>query len=190
MVQKTDNRLLRQRNKMKRRKPSFRRPESWRYVRVKESWRKSIGIDSMTRRKEIGGATEPNVGYRSPNKVRGLHPSGYEEVRVENMKDLEGLSPKKHAIKISARLGAKKRIALIEYLQNKNFKILNLGTSQKEMESLEAMGTAEIGEEELLEEAEEEKEEIESEADLEKKGLDKKTSVKKEIDKKKTEKEK
>jgi len=52
---------------------------------------------------------------------------------------LEELNNKKHAIKISAKLGAKKRIELIENAQNRNFKILNIGASQKEIEEFEAM---------------------------------------------------
>jgi hypothetical protein len=79
------------------------------------------------------------VGYRGPKKVRGLHPSGYEEVRVSNLSELEDLNHRKHAIKISAKLGAKKRLELIENAQNRNFKILNIGVSQKELEDLEAM---------------------------------------------------
>jgi large subunit ribosomal protein L32e len=79
------------------------------------------------------------MGYRGPKKVRGLHPSGYEEVRVVNINDIEGLNNKKHALKISSKLGVKKRIALIDYVQSRGFKVLNLGISQKELEGLEAM---------------------------------------------------
>jgi large subunit ribosomal protein L32e len=132
-------RLLELRKKLKKKKPSFRRAASCRYKRVKDSWRKARGIDSKTRKKKKSGVKSPNIGYRTPKDVRGLHPSGYEEVRVINKKDLEKLSPKKHALKISSRLGARKRIPLIDYAQSKGFKILNLGISQRELEELEAM---------------------------------------------------
>ena len=132
-------RLMEIRKKMNKKRPSFRRVESWRYVRVKDSWRKARGIDSQTRKKTKTGVKSPSVGYRSPKKVRGLHPSGYEEVRVISIRDLENLIPNKHAIKISAKLGAKKRIELVDYAQKRNFKILNIGISQKEMEKFEAM---------------------------------------------------
>ena len=55
------------------------------------------------------------------------------------MDDLQFLNNKKHALKISGKLGAKKRISLIDFCQKKGFKILNLGISQKEIESLESM---------------------------------------------------
>ena len=144
-------RLLYIRKKLKNKRPSFRRVESWRYKRVKDAWRKARGIDSKTRRKKKSGIKSPTVGYRSPKKVRGLHPSGYEEVRIFNINDLKGLNNKKHAIKVSGKLGAKKRIALVDYIQRKGFKVLNLGISQKELESFESMLKSSPEEEEYLE---------------------------------------
>ena len=144
MVQ--NKRLLELRKKIHKKKPSFRRVESWRYKRVKDPWRKARGIDSQTRKKTKSGVKSPSVGYRSPKKVRGLHPSGYEEVRVVTIQDMNNLNKNRHAIKISGKLGAKKRVVLIDYCQKRGFKILNLGISQKEIESLEAMAEAPISE--------------------------------------------
>jgi len=132
-------RLMDLRNKIKKKRPSFRRVESWRYKRVKDSWRKARGIDSKTRKKTKSGVKSPTVGYRGPKQVRGLHPSGFEEVRVFKEDDMIGLNNKKHAIKISGRLGAKKRIRLIDHAQKRGFKVLNLGISQKELERFESM---------------------------------------------------
>jgi large subunit ribosomal protein L32e len=137
-----DKRLMELRKKLKKKRPSFRRVESWRYKRVSNSWRKSRGIDSKTRKKKKSGVKSPCVGYRTPKKIRGLHPSGYEEVRVTTIKDLNDLKKNRHAIKISSKLGSKKRIALIDYCQKRGFKILNLGISQKELEMLEAIAEA------------------------------------------------
>ena len=131
-------RLLELRKKINKKRPSFRRVESWRYVRVKDSWRKARGIDSRTRIKSKSGVKSPSAGYRGPKKIRGLHPSGFEEVRVEIIDDLKDLNNKKHAIKISTKLGIKKRINLIDYAQKRGFKILNIGISQREIDSLEA----------------------------------------------------
>jgi large subunit ribosomal protein L32e len=130
--------MLELRKKMNKKRPSFRRVESWRYKRVKDSWRKARGIDSQTRKKTKTGVKSPSVGYRGPKKVRGLHPSGFEEVRVHNINDLKGLNNKKHAIKVSSKLGIKKRISVIDYAESRGFKVLNLGISQGELERLEA----------------------------------------------------
>ena len=148
-------RLIELRKKINKKRPSFRRVESWRYVRVKDSWRKARGIDSRTRIKSKSGVKSPSAGYRGPKKVRGLHPSGFEEVRVEVIDDLKNLNNKKHAIKISTKLGIKKRIKLIEYAQRRGFKILNIGISQREIDSLEAAlesSIEELDDDDLLEE--------------------------------------
>ena len=139
-----DKRLMELRKKINKKRPSFRRVESWRYKRVKDSWRKARGIDSKTREKRKSGVKSPTIGYRGPKKVRGLHPSGYIEVLIFTFDDLKNLNKNKHAIKISGKLGAKKRIVLTDYCQKRGFKILNLGVSQKEIEMLEKMAEAPI----------------------------------------------
>ena len=166
-------RLLELRKKINGKRPSFRRVESWRMIRVKDSWRKARGIDSKTRRKTKAGVKSPSIGYRGPKKVRGLHPSGFEEVRISNKEELIklNLSPKKHAIKISGRLGARKRLEIIDWLQKRNFKILNLGISQKEMEELETM--LEESDKELVDEEEELDEEAEElDEDIDENGVE------------------
>ncbi|MFX1316766.1 MAG: 50S ribosomal protein L32e [Promethearchaeota archaeon] len=139
-------RLMELREKIKKKRPSFRRVESWRYKRVKGSWRKARGIDSQTRKKTKTGVRSPTVGYRGPKKVRGLHASRYVEVRVNNVNEIKNLKKTKHAVKISSKLGAKKRLALIDFCQKRGFKILNLGISQKEIESLESLVKSPISE--------------------------------------------
>ena len=66
------------------------------------------------------------------------------EVLITTIDDLQNLNKKKHALKISRKLGAKKRIILTDYCQRRGFKILNLGVSQKEIELLEQMAEAPI----------------------------------------------
>jgi large subunit ribosomal protein L32e len=138
MVQRKLAGLLRLRKNLSRRRPKFVRVESWRLIRVKPPWRKARGIDSQTKLKRKSGVKSPKIGYRGPKIVRDLHPSGYEDVKVTTIEDLKNLNKKKHAVKISSKLGAKKRIALIDHAQKLGFKILNIGISQKEMESLES----------------------------------------------------
>ena len=71
---KQDKRLMELRKEINKKRPSFRRVESWRYKRVKDSWRKARGIDSKTRKKKKLGVKSPTMGYRGPKKVRGIHP--------------------------------------------------------------------------------------------------------------------
>lgn len=122
-----NERLMRLKKKLNKKKPDFKRYESWRYNRVKGGWRAARGIDSKTRQKRKSGIKSPNVGYRTPKAVRGLHPSGYKEVVVSNIKEVEGLSPEEYAVTIASNVGARKRMQLVEELQSKEFKILNSG---------------------------------------------------------------
>ena len=52
-------------------------------------------------------------------------------------------------------MGAKKRIGVIDYAQSRGFKVLNLGISQRELESLEAVlesSIEDLEDDDLLEE--------------------------------------
>ncbi len=58
---------------------------------------------------------------------------------MNNIGEIATLDPKVNCIKIGARVGARKRITLIEKLREKQFKILNLGMSEKEFEEFQTM---------------------------------------------------
>ena len=53
----------------------------------------ALGI--KTRKKKKLGVKSPTIGYRAPKKVRGLHPSGYKEVRITNIQDLKNLNKRR-----------------------------------------------------------------------------------------------
>ena len=132
------NRLLRIRAAKKKKQPPFVRVESWRYDRVKESWRHPRGIDSHTREKRKSGIKSPSVGYRTPKAVRGLHPSGLEDILVFHLEELEALDPEIHGIRIAARLGGRKRLSLIEAAEEKGFRVLNYSLESAISEEMEA----------------------------------------------------
>ena len=118
-------RLLRLREKMKRKRPDFVRQESWRYVRVKESWRRPRGIDSKMRLKVKGWPRCPEVGYRGPRAVRGLHPSGFEEVIVHNVEELQKVDPERQAVRIAHTVGGRKRAEIIAEAERLGITVLN-----------------------------------------------------------------
>lgn len=151
----TGERPLKKRQLSKHKKPKFKRQESWRYKRVKENWRKPRGIDSKMRKKVKGWPPSPEAGYRSPKKIRGLHPSGYVEVRVQTVEDLNGLDPETQAIRIARTVGGKKRVEILALADERGIHVLNPRIA-KELEEFEE---EEMEEEEEEKEGEKEKEE-------------------------------
>jgi len=129
-------RLLRLRRRIASKRPRFRRQESWRYVRIKESWRRPRGIDSKMRLKKKGWPPSPSVGYRGPKAVRGLHPSGYEEVLVYNVGDLATIDPETQAIRIAGTVGARKRATILAEAEKRGIRVLNPGF-EEEVEEIE-----------------------------------------------------
>ncbi len=107
-------------------KPKIRRQESWRYKRLSESWRKPRGKSSRMRIRRKGWPTSPRIGYKSPAKERGLHPSGLREVLVHRPGELTGLSPEKEVVRIAAGVGERKRVVIADQAQQLGLRILNL----------------------------------------------------------------
>ena len=139
-MKRQKERIIKERERIMNKKPKFRAEESWRYKRVKENWRKARGIDSKMRRKVKGWPRTPTVGYRGPKKARYLHPSGFAEVLVHNIDDLEKIDPKTQAIRISHTVGAKKRIEISTRAEEKGVRILNpikIEVMEEEVEEME-----------------------------------------------------
>ena len=123
---------LKARKRAKKKKPDFVRPESWRYVKLKENWRRPRGLDHKVRRKIKGWPPGVSVGYKGPKAARGLHPSGYKEVLVHNAKELSKVDPKSEAARIAHTVGKRKRAQIIAEAKKKKVFILNF-TPVKEL---------------------------------------------------------
>ncbi len=131
---------LRTRERAKKKKPSFARPESWRYDKFSESWRRPRGLDHKMRRKFKGWPPTVSTGYKGPKSARGLHPSGYREVLVSNASDLAKVDPKTQAARIAHTIGMRKRAQIIAEAKKQKVYVLNfkvIKESLKEKESPE-----------------------------------------------------
>ncbi len=126
------SKLIKLRAKIKSRKPAFIRQESWKYKRLSEAWRRPRGLDNKVRKCKKGYIKMPNIGYRSPRKVRGYHPTGRVEVLVENIKQLDLLDPAKHIIRLSSKLGMRKKTEIVQLAQEKGLPITNLPLKRAE----------------------------------------------------------
>ncbi len=147
-------RLMKLRKRISKKRPHFKRFESWRFVRIRDQWRKPRGIDNKMRTEESGWPKSVKVGYRGPSAVRGLHPSGMEEVMVWNPGDVEGVDAETQVARIGGSVGGRKREAILEKAEKLQIRILNPGKKElmDEFEELVTEDEEELPEEELEEE--------------------------------------
>lgn len=117
---------LKLRRELKDRTPTFRREEWFRYKELSRSgWRRPRGITSAMRRHYKYRHNVVTIGYGGPNVVKGLHPSGFEEVHVWNVADLDRIDPKKQAARVGGSVGARKREGIEKEAAKRNIRILN-----------------------------------------------------------------
>ncbi|TYL35890.1 50S ribosomal protein L32e [Natronococcus pandeyae] len=116
-------------------KPQFNRQDYHKKKRTPESWRRPRGQLSKQRRGVKGKGPKVQAGFRTPESVRGKHPSGFEEVRVENVDDLEGVDGDREAVRIGSSVGARKRERIEEVAEDQGVRVLNPTYEEVEVES-------------------------------------------------------
>lgn len=164
--------LVEIRARLKERIPKFLRVNYARYKRIKDSWRKQRGRDNKIRKSIKGAGAKVSVGYGTPKNLKHIHPSGYREILIRSLRDLENVDPKTDAIRISSSIGLKKRLEILKIAKERGIHVINPNvisrvrdkgySSVKEM--LEAMSLSskritQKEEEEKKEDKEEEKKE-------------------------------
>ncbi|ESP88909.1 50S ribosomal protein L32e [Candidatus Halobonum tyrrellensis] len=106
-------------------KPQFNRQDYHKKKRTPTSWRRPRGGLSKQRRGIKGKGPKVEAGYGSPKAARGLHPSGFEEVRVHNTDDLEGVDPDTEAVRIGSSVGGRKRERIEDVCEDREIRVLN-----------------------------------------------------------------
>ncbi|AGN02183.1 50S ribosomal protein L32e [Salinarchaeum sp. Harcht-Bsk1] len=105
--------------------PQFNRQDYHKKKRVPTSWRAPRGGLSKQRRGIKGKGDTVEAGFRSPEAVRGRHPSGFEEVRVHNPDDLEGVDGETEAVRIASGVGGRKRERIEDEAEEAGIRVLN-----------------------------------------------------------------
>ncbi|HKZ99893.1 MAG TPA: 50S ribosomal protein L32e [Thermoplasmata archaeon] len=118
-------RLLRVRAKKAAARPPFHRQEWFRYKKFGDEWRKPQGGQSKLRRHFGYRWNLPSIGYRGPREVRGLHPSGFREVLVHNVRQLDGIDPARQAVRIAHAVGTRKRELIEKACAKREIRVLN-----------------------------------------------------------------
>ncbi|MDI9395094.1 MAG: 50S ribosomal protein L32e [Euryarchaeota archaeon] len=123
-------RLFNVRKVLKGKKPHFKRACHHKFKKLDENWRRPRGGQSKQRRKYISKGALAQIGYGSPAAVKGLHPSGYSDVLISSIAELELVDPSFEAIRIAGKIGAKKKAIIIEKAREAGIKVLNPGRSE------------------------------------------------------------
>ncbi|WP_407355655.1 50S ribosomal protein L32e [Methanolobus sp. WCC5] len=118
-------RLFKVRKIQKHKKPDFKRTDSHKYKRLDSNWRRPRGLQGKQRRHFKAKGALAQVGYGSPVAVRGLHPSGYAEVLVFTVAQLDNLNAAEEAIRIAAKVGARKKALIEAKAAELSIKVLN-----------------------------------------------------------------
>ncbi|PSQ26823.1 50S ribosomal protein L32e [Halobacteriales archaeon QS_9_68_17] len=118
-----EERLLDERRRVG--KPKFNRQDHHKKKRVSTSWRRPRGQLSKQRKGVKGKGDTVEAGFRTPTEVRGKHPSGFEEVRVHNVDDLDGVDGDREAVRIASKVGARKRERIEEQAEDQDIRVLN-----------------------------------------------------------------
>tara|TARA_B100001093_G_scaffold344290_1_gene329043 strand:- start:379 stop:996 length:618 start_codon:yes stop_codon:yes gene_type:complete len=114
------------RAEQKKKTPSFRRTEWFRYKRLSRSgWRAPHGMDSKQRRNYKYRSALVRVGHGKVAAARGLHPSGFREVMVQNTTDLEIIDPETEAARIGRSVGGRKREQIYSRADELGIRVLN-----------------------------------------------------------------
>jgi len=104
---------------------TFKRDGFGKKRQLSDSWRKPRGQHNKQREQKKAKGALPKPGFGSPVAVRGMHPSGFFEVLVTSLKELEGLDPKTQAVRIGATVGTRKRVIIQEQAVSAGLKVLN-----------------------------------------------------------------
>lgn len=110
----------------KKKTPSFRRTEWFRYKRLSRSgWRAPHGMDNKQRRNFKYRGSLVRIGHGKVAAARFLHPSGFREVMVHNVADLEAIDPETEAARVGGTVGGRKRETIYSRADELGIRVLN-----------------------------------------------------------------
>ncbi len=118
-------RLFKVRKVLKAKKPHFNRTDAHKYKRLDSNWRRPRGLQGKQRKHIKAKGALAQAGYGSPVAVKGLHPSGYADVLVRNVGDIDAIDATIEAIRIARTVGAKKKAVIEEKAAELGIKVLN-----------------------------------------------------------------
>ncbi|OGS41761.1 MAG: 50S ribosomal protein L32e [Euryarchaeota archaeon RBG_16_62_10] len=117
---------LRKRAEIGSRRPEFLRQEWHRRKRLQRTgWRNPRGDHSKMRQHYAYRRNVVSIGYGGPKAARHLHPSGFREVMVRTIKDLDRIKPELEAARVAHQVGMRKRLEIEEKADELGIRVLN-----------------------------------------------------------------
>ena len=119
----------------KRKKPKFLRVESHKKIKLgkgvkkNQKWHSAIGRHNKLRLGRKGRIQTPKVGWGASGSTKGFV-AGIEAVRVENLKELANV--KKGSGIIVGKVGARKKLSILEKAKEMGIKVLNRYVKKEE----------------------------------------------------------
>ncbi|MGQ9588287.1 MAG: 50S ribosomal protein L32e, partial [Thermoplasmata archaeon] len=108
------------------RRPAFLRQEWHRRKRLQRAkWRRPQGDHSKMRQHYAYRPNVVSIGFGTPRGARFLHPSGFKEVMVWNVEDLDKIKPEVEAARIAHQVGMRKRIEIEDRADELGIRVLN-----------------------------------------------------------------
>ena len=121
-----NNDLLKLRKEMKDKKPDFIRQAAHRKKKLGDRWVRPKGLQSKLRLHRKGHHKLVEIGYSSPAAVRGFTRKGFLPVPVSSIKDMNAIDKKTQCAVISATVGMKKKLQLLEVAKKANVTVSSI----------------------------------------------------------------
>jgi len=131
-------RLMEIKSAMKKRRPSFKRQEFNKRIRLsRSSWRKPRGVDSKMREQWGGYRAIVKIGYGTPRKLRGRLSNGLIEVKVSTVKELNSLTKDQIAV-IPRNMGNRRRLELLKEALKSKILVSNFRNTESKIKEIES----------------------------------------------------
>ena len=112
-------------------KPKFLRQEGKRFKRLKNCWRKPKGVHSKLRLRRRGKPTMVSIGYKAPEKVRGLVKGNIQQVSVSKPEHLKFI--KKGEVAVLKKTSNRKRLEILLEAKKLNIQVFNFPNLDKKI---------------------------------------------------------
>ena len=124
-----DSLILRKRIKAK--KPHFVMQDAHKLKCIKIRWRRPRGVDSKMRLYLKGYRKSVEPGYKSPREVKGLDSTGLAPILAYSERDIEKADKNKNSIILGGKVGARKKLLLLDAIKKKGLRVINIKDTEK-----------------------------------------------------------